>query len=199
MTRVALHRGSAGSGGEMAETRFHSGISARRMQVLHVGDGIATGAIDNVFVVVWRAPQTLERMRMEREGLRSTIRKHRGKVAMVCVVEASSAPPSDELKREAKALLAEHERDLVSAACVIEGDGFRAATMRAALSTIQLMLGRRRFVSRFFATVAEACAFTEPNTTTPFDSLAEAIEELRAMLDAEESVTLIRARTDLLR
>jgi hypothetical protein len=169
------------------------------MQVLHVADGIATGAIENVFVVVWRAPQTIERMRMEREGLRSAIRKHRGKVAMVCVIEASSEPPSDELKREAKALLAEHERDIVSAACVVEGAGFRAASMRAALSTIQLMLGRRRFASRFFATVVEACAFTEPHATIPFDSLAEAIEELRAMLDLEDSVTLVRARTDLLR
>jgi hypothetical protein len=181
----------------MVSGRFQSGVSSTRMQVLHVGDGLATGAIDNVLVLVWRGPVNAERFRLKREALRAMARKHRGQTAIVCVVEPSSDPPSEELKAATRDLLVEHEQDLLSVSYVIEGDGFRAAMIRAGLSTVQLLLGRRRFTTRFFRTVVEACAFTEQHTVTPFEVMSEAVEELRALLDSEENVTLIRSRADL--
>lgn len=174
--------------------RLNAASGTDRMQVMHVGDGIATGALGCAAVVVWRDAMTTQRFRIERECLQTTVRKHKKRAALLCVLERSVAPPDDQLKLAYAGMLGEHADEMACVGCVVEGGGFQAAAMRSALSAIQLLLGARNFPCRFFTSVAEACAWIAAQTPVIGDDLKEATEELRAFLDAEDSVTLVRRR-----
>jgi hypothetical protein len=167
-----------------------------RTHLYHVGQGLASGVLENVFIEVWRAPMNPDLAAIERHAMLRTTLRNRKKTAVLCVIEPTSTPPDDDMKKATTDLLRECANDLTGLAVVIEGDGFRAAMIRAVLGTIQMLFGRRDFAIKYFADTKSASVWltTENHTTVPAEGLYEASEEMRALLDAEPDASLIRER-----
>jgi hypothetical protein len=167
-----------------------------RTRLYHVGQGLASGSLDNVFIEVWRAPMNADLAAIERHAMLRTTLRNRKNTAVLCVIEPTSTPPDDDMKKATTDLLRECENDLTCLAVVIEGDGFRAAMIRAVLGTIQMLFGRREFAIKYFADTKSASVWLGASsyTTIPADGLYEAAEEMRALLDAEPESSIIRSR-----
>jgi len=146
----------------------------------HVGNGIAAGAVDNVYVVLWRA----------------CMDPTRAAIGFLCIIEPTSTPPDEAMKKASADMLHECEADLTGIAAVIEGDGFRAAMIRAVLSTIQMLFGARGFDVKYFADVPTACAWlAAQHTERSAEDLSSAADDLRAALDAADDDTHVRTRS----
>jgi hypothetical protein len=84
------------------------------------------------------------------------------KIASISVIDSSAARAPDEAARKAiHQAFARHGAKLCAFAYVVEGEGFAAATIRAALSLIN-MAERHPFPLRVFATIAEAVRWALP-------------------------------------
>ncbi|MFT3924101.1 MAG: hypothetical protein QM778_16315 [Myxococcales bacterium] len=152
------------------------------VSVLYSGDGVIVGEVGPLCVVIWRDEVTRERFEQQRMGLERVVRKHRPNAAFVCVVEADTKPPSEELRKASTQMLEGFQSDLACTAGVIEGAGFKAALTRSVLSGITLLVRNRKSPVSYFATVSEATAWIA--THMPIDPLALSrhVENLRAQL-----------------
>jgi hypothetical protein len=107
--------------------------------------------------------------------------RQNGRAGVSIVIEASSDPPEEELRRELGAIAASHGNKLKCIACAIEASGFRAAFIRSVLSSIALLDRRPNLPPRgFFANVGPAVDWLRPQLPLEDDVLARV--ELRAKL-----------------
>ncbi len=123
--------------------------------MIRFSDGSVTLASHrNASVTVIRDPITMDQLRSLRRVVAELQKEHgTDRVSLAVVEPAAMAMPSDEVRAEATAI----PRDLptVLDATVLEGQGFRAAAVRAVMHGITLVTGRRSS-RRTFATVEEA-------------------------------------------
>ena len=98
---------------------------AGRLHVLSCADGLATGEIDGVCIVVWRNDVTLERFRRQRAALESTVARHPHGAGFLCVIERNVAPPDEYFRRASSDLIDALGPRLRGVLCVIEDEGFR--------------------------------------------------------------------------
>ncbi|MFM2418971.1 MAG: hypothetical protein RL385_3694 [Pseudomonadota bacterium] len=162
---------------------------------LDVGDGLATGAIANVYVSIWRGIKTPARANREAEGFGKVRALHPRNTLYLCVVEPTTSPPDEAMRRAAVEMLRAASADFVAVAAVVEGDGFKAAMVRGVLTAMQRFLGFKDLPVRYFGDVHSAAAWLACGfCTAPGASIARATEELRSALTDEATNTLIRAR-----
>jgi len=84
------------------------------------------------------------------------------RIATITVINSSAArPPDDPSRRAIRQAFARHGTKLCAFAYVVEGEGFAAATIRAAVSLIT-MAERHPFPLRVFATIADAVTWVLP-------------------------------------
>jgi hypothetical protein len=84
------------------------------------------------------------------------------KIASITVIDSNAARAPDEASRKAiHQAFARHGTKLCAFAYVVEGEGFAAATIRAAVSLIN-MAERHPFPLRVFATLADAVSWALP-------------------------------------
>jgi hypothetical protein len=84
------------------------------------------------------------------------------KIASLTIIDSSGARPPDDTSRKAiRQAFARHSAKICAFAYVVEGEGFAAATIRAAVSLIT-MAERHPFPLRVFATVADAITWVLP-------------------------------------
>jgi hypothetical protein len=126
------------------------------VRVWHAADGLALADIDNVFVAIWRASATRARFDWQRHCMGESVHRHPSGTAFLCVIEPTSRPPDDELRRASADMIAEHESSLRCVGVVIEGEGFRAAVTRGVLSGMVLLLPNRKVPVSYASTVGEA-------------------------------------------
>jgi hypothetical protein len=123
--------------------------------MIRFSDGSVTLASDrNASVTVIRDPITMDQLRSLRRVVAALQKEHgTDRVSLAVVEPAAMVTPSEEVRAEAAAI----PRDLptVLDATVLEGQGFRAAAVRAVMHGITLVTGRRSS-RRTFATVEEA-------------------------------------------
>ena len=68
------------------------------------------------------------------------VAQHPGEVGFLCVIEPKTEPPEQAERAASAKMITSQGANLCGVACVIEGDGFRAAITRSVLSSILLMI-----------------------------------------------------------
>jgi hypothetical protein len=110
----------------------------------------------NVQIILSLAPPNRQFMRRIIDGLAALERHTRQRPAALLIIRADVAPPDDEARTYIRDEL--RRSTMVAAAQVVEGTGFRGATMRSVLSMIQLAV-RPPFPMRVFSEIANGCAW----------------------------------------
>ena len=133
-------------------------------------------------VVVWRGDVTPSSFEQQRLGLAQVVQRNPGGAAFLCVVEETSKPPNEELRKASAQMVAQHGDRLKCIACVIEGDGFKAALTRSVLSGIALLVANRHAPLAFFSNVHQAGTWMRRHWPVDARGLEEASGQLKAML-----------------
>jgi hypothetical protein len=148
-------------------------------EVLWSDEGLVVASLGRVCIAVWRATVTRTRFEAQRVGLEQVVRGHAGGVGFLCVVEATSPIPDDDMRRASANMIAIHRPRLEYVACVIEGESLKIVAVRAVLTTMRhLVTGK--VANGYFATVAEAArGLGEHLPIGPEMAFVEAIERVR--------------------
>lgn len=182
--------------GHLQATRFSEAsvadLPSSATRVHNVVDGLATAEVGRTCVLLWRSVVNESRFRLQREAMEHVASRHPGEAAILCIIEPTSEPPPQALREAASMLLNQLAPKLRCVAYVIEGNGFRAATIRGVLSSIELVR-RSAYAARYFATVATAAAWVGVQTGRPTAEIAGAAHQLREQLDALDDQRTQRA------
>lgn len=112
------------------------GVQDLRLEPYDDAHGVGTWR--NLLVAVWRTETRAPAVERVSRVLGALAATH-GDVALLQVVEAGATAPDGEARRGISAMLKEHASVLRCSAVVYEGDGFRAATLRAVVTGISLL------------------------------------------------------------
>jgi hypothetical protein len=145
-------------------------------------DGLLMAERRGVSIAIWRRKPNRVLFEAEKKCLDEVVAKNIGKSAFVCVVEPTSEPPDEDIRKASSAMISSHEKNLKCVALVIEGTGFRSAITRTVLSGI-VMLIRTPAPIKFFDTPKSACLWVGTQLPAVRDGLNEEIEALRGLLD----------------
>ncbi len=136
-----------------------------------------------ISIAVWRRKPNRELFEIQRRCLAEVVANNKGKAGFICVVEPTSEPPDDEIRKEASQMITGHGTNLKCVALVIEGSGFRSAITRTVLSGI-LLLVRTPSPIKFFDVCKPACMWLSTQIPTAREGLLDEIEALRGLLDS---------------
>jgi hypothetical protein len=157
-------------------------------RILHCGDGLAMAQIGHVCVAVWRSKSVWSRFEIQKAALDECVKRRPGHTAFVCIVESTSEPPDEDVRKASSRMIADHGKDLRCTACVIEGAGFRGAITRSVLAGI-VFLVRTPTPLKMFESVESAARWIQSEMPdTPGAALASQIEFVRRKLDSNERV-----------
>jgi hypothetical protein len=152
------------------------------LQVGSVVEGLATAEVGRTCILLWRGVVNESRFRLQRDAIEQVAHRYPGDAAILCIIEPTSEPPPQALREAASALLNQLAPRLRCVAYVIEGTGFRAATIRGVLSGIELVR-RSAYPARYFASVADAAVWITMETGRPRAELTESAHRLREQLN----------------
>lgn len=150
--------------------------------MLYCGQALATGRVRACCVLLWRGAVDEASFARQREALQFVTQAYAGEASVLCIIEATSEPPSQEMRQRASRLLEELGASIRCIAYVIEGSGFRAAIIRGVLSSIEMLKRDKVFPSRYFGSVPEAAAWLASADDQRVE-IAEAATHLRNRLD----------------
>ena len=123
---------------------------------LFIDSGLVVAELGNTCVAIWREEPYQFLFDRQASALRQVVEGRDEKTAFLCVVEKSSPPPKEDLRKAAVRMLEEHAKQLACVACVIAGDGFRSAITRSVLSGLSLLYGSREFPTKLTNSVHNA-------------------------------------------
>jgi hypothetical protein len=163
------------------------------LRIMHCADGLVVAEIGQVCVAIWRAKSVWSRFEIQKAALDECVKRRPGEAAFMCVIEATSEPPDDEVRKASSKMIADHGKDLKCTACVIEGAGFRGAITRSVLSGI-VFLVRNPSPLKMFESVEAASRWIQGQIPSASSAtLATQIEQARRRLDGNERVNWKRA------
>jgi hypothetical protein len=140
----------------------------------------ALGSCGNVFVTVLRQPMTIEAVEpLRRESFRMSER-FAGKCVSLAIIEPTAASPASTEVRDATAAFA-RESNIMAAAIVIEGSGFRPAATRTLVAGMYLVT-KKSYPHKIVATAEEGAVW-----------LAEQLVAAGVPVSASEIVAAARA------
>jgi hypothetical protein len=150
---------------------------------MHSGSGLVMAEMAGVSIAIWRRKPNHELFDIQKRCLDEVVARNKGKSAFICVVEPTSEPPDDDIRKAASQMISAHEKNLKGVALVIEGAGFRSAITRTVLSGI-VMLIRSPAPIKFFDVPKPACMWLGSLLPVSRDGLLNEIEKLRGLLDS---------------
>jgi hypothetical protein len=116
------------------------------------------GERERVVLAVWRGTMTLPALRRAEQLLDQQDQRHPGQLLILTVLEATACLPTLAARAALVALLQRSGGKVERSAWVIEGEGVRAAGMRAVVAGASLF-ARPAYPNRAFNTVAAAARF----------------------------------------
>jgi hypothetical protein len=125
-------------------------------------DGLTISTWRNLAVNQWHGRVTVELLRALRPPIRALKARHPRGTATLTILDSehlSRLGPAE--RREAALLAGEFDGTTLAVAHVVLGTGFRAAGVRMALTSVQL-LARRDYQQRTFAAIDEAALWLAP-------------------------------------
>ncbi|WP_394839131.1 hypothetical protein LVJ94_19780 [Pendulispora rubella] len=157
--------------------------SAVGVQILHRTGGMAIAQFGRLCVVVWRDAVTQPTFDLQRAGLDQVVRNHPDGAGFLCVIEPSTRPPDDALRRASAQMVMSHGDHLKCTGVVIEGEGFRAAITRGVLSGMALLLSRKVQAMAFSDTFSALKWMRNYVPVGPIERGTSFIEQVRKELD----------------
>jgi hypothetical protein len=131
---------------------------------MHFADeGVRIGILRNVVLTVWLASPTAHRVRAFRAAQRVVAAGpgEFGGISIMAPAANAKVDLGEELRREFVASMTEFNGRPVSAAVVVEGAGFMAASLRALTSGITLV-ARPKYPIKVFANRTDAARWLAP-------------------------------------
>jgi hypothetical protein len=107
-------------------------------------------------VAIWRGDASWPRFERQRAGLATVVARNPRGAVFLCVIEAASKAPSEDLRRAAIEMVSSHGPALKGVACAIEATGFMAAITRGVLTGMGLLLPSRVMPGSYFENVHAA-------------------------------------------
>lgn len=153
-----------------------------KAEIMKVGDGIVVAQIGNVCAALWRKKPTRERFEIQRSCLEQAVKKQPGRIVFLCLVEAGTEPPDDDMRRASSAMITGHGSDLRAVACVIEGTGFKAAISRTVLSGIVFLIRSPSPIKYFESAASGAAWLSQFVAIGNLSSFVEQVEVARKAL-----------------
>lgn len=150
-------------------------------------DGLGIAYAGAVCLVVWRRSVTLERFERQRTALHGLADRYPQGIGFLCVIGENTPPPDAELRKASNQMITALGNRLHCIACVIEGEGFRAATTRSVLAGMALLLRASGPRVRIVASAAEAAVWLAQQGAGAGASESELMEthgQLIARMDA---------------
>jgi hypothetical protein len=155
----------------------------RTSRVIHWDETVVVAETGALCVVIWRVAVTKVPFEWQRSALAEVVLRNPHGAAFLCVVEQSAKPPEDELRRASSQMILSHGEQLKCVACVMEGEGFRVAINRSALSGMILLLRNRKSPVSVFAKVPEAVRWMSEHIEIPaIGELVSTVENIRSYL-----------------
>jgi hypothetical protein len=143
------------------------------------GRGFASGAFGPLAISIWDAPPRIEDARVAADLL-ATLARREPRMLVMAVLGPDTPPPESAVRDTLAKKLAEIGDKVRCVANVVEGQGFRAATMRAVLTGMVLVI-RPKYPQMACATIMEGSHFVAEQSELRLDplTLANAVRELR--------------------
>jgi len=113
---------------------------------------------DRVVLVVWRGRTTLSSVRLGEQVFEQHASRCAGPVLLLTIVEPAAPLPALEARMELVAFLRRGAGRIERSALVFEGEGFRAASVRAVVAGMSLF-SRPAYPHRVFSSVSGAARF----------------------------------------
>jgi hypothetical protein len=153
------------------------------VRLIRLDTAVAVAEVSGTCVVIWRAAVTKVPFEWQREGLEQIVSRHMDGAGFLCIIETSAKPPEDdELRRASSQMVMAHGSRLKCVACVIEGEGFKAAINRSALAGMVLLLRNKKTPVSVFAKVKDATEWMARYTHLPPQQYLDRVEDIRARL-----------------
>jgi hypothetical protein len=153
-----------------------------KAEIVRVGDGIVFAQVGNVSVAIWRKKPTPDRFEIQRSCLDAAVKRNAGRAVFMCVVEAGTEPPDEDVRKASSAMVTSHGPNLKAVSIVVEGTGFKAAISRTVLSGIVFLI-RTPSPIKYFESPASGAAwlaqFVQIGSAANF---VEQVEVVRAVL-----------------
>jgi hypothetical protein len=146
-------------------------------------DGLIAAQKGEVCIAIWRHKPHQMTFGIQRSMLARTVATYPAKAKFLCVVESGAPAPDDDVREASADMVNEHGDKLSKVACVIEGDGLRAAANRAVLAAMSLFV-QSPVATKFFGSVDSAAAWLlESEGLAAAMDLALEVRDLRKRLD----------------
>ncbi|MBX3274639.1 MAG: hypothetical protein KF729_30515 [Sandaracinaceae bacterium] len=115
------------------------------------------GACGPIAVSVWQSAPRIEHAQASVALLQRLSRAH-GKIGLLAILAEGCALPDEAVRATLGEGLVRVESHIAGVANVVEGQGFRAAALRGALTSLALLVGAR-YPQKVFGDVGAAAAF----------------------------------------
>ena len=158
-------------------------IDDRQERLIYADTGVSIGEVGDIAVSIWREAVTRQRFQLQATTVAGVVKRAPGACGFICVVEADCRPPEEDMRRASIDMLNTHGGKLPAVACVIEGDGFRAAMTRSVLAGMSMVMGSRQTKVHFVSSVPQAAAWLQ--TTMKLGqaaTISSAVERLRGKM-----------------
>ncbi len=111
---------------------------------------------------------------------RDLIARNATGIAALVIIPSVAKPPPDEVRKAISNLMTRVGADLRCACWLVEGTGFRAAAVRAALASLQLVV-RSSYPTRVCATIEDAIGWIIPHLDNGPQRMGEAAAAINAI------------------
>lgn len=155
------------------------------VRIIQAAEGWAIGEIANCLAIVWRHQPTVDVFRFRNTQLQELAKRAPAKCALVEVIEPTSKPPTDEMRKVAMEVFRQLGGDLGGIGFVLEGNELKSTLNRAILTGMMFFVKQLQPTKVFkrsseLATWARArVASEDPAFET---KLVAAFEELRRLI-----------------
>jgi|SRR5690606_12214812 hypothetical protein len=149
-----------------------------KLQVVEASPEFACGTYGPLAIAVWEAPAT-ERSAMSAAQVLRMLGAGRDDVYMLAVLSTNTPPAGNEVRDIISAAVRDLGAKVRATATVVEGEGFRAAAMRAALLGMNMIM-RRSHPQKSFGTLGEAVSYlSQQSDELREENLLRAVHQLR--------------------
>lgn len=149
-----------------------------KLQVTEASSEFACGTFGPLAIAVWEVATTQQTAETAARMLRM-LGTSRSEIYLLAILSPETPPPTNEARDIMSAAVRDLGAKVQASANVVEGTGFRAAAMRAALLGMNMIM-RASHTQKAFATVGEAAAYlAEQSNELEERAVINAVTQLR--------------------
>jgi hypothetical protein len=131
------------------------------LSIIEIDPVCSLGERDRCLFVVWRQQPTRAMFDLRHRALTDLATRHKGECAYVELIESTSKPPPDELRKVAVEIFRKLGRDVSCVGFVMEGNELRTALVRAILTGMTFLVPQMQ-PSKVFKRLSDAAVWLRP-------------------------------------